>query len=244
MIGAAPGTQSLILLLPRVFPVMSIAIVGPTYEEHEVAWRRAGHDVTVVDSPSVQIETVVLVNPNNPTGRLFSPTELLDIKRNLIVDEAFIDFYPRAASLAGTRAIVLRSFGKTYGLAGLRLGFAIAEPGTADHLRDQLGPWAVAGPAIEIGRQALADDAWLAAARQRLERDAWRLDAILTEAGMTVQGGTPLFRLAAHTDAPLIFQTLCRHGIYVRRFPLTPTWLRFGLPAKDDEFSRLANALS
>jgi cobalamin biosynthetic protein CobC len=102
----------------------------------------------------------------------------------------------------------------------------------------------VAGPAIEIGRQALMDDAWLETTRQRLERDVQRLDAILAEAGLAVQGGTQLFRLAAHTNAPLIFQDLCRHGIYVRRFPLTPTWLRFGLPANDDEFSRLAKALS
>jgi len=244
MIVAAPGTQALIQLLPRVFPTMNVAIVGPTYEEHEVAWRREGHNVTVVGSLDVQVETVVLVNPDNPTGRLIPPTELIDIKRNLVIDEAFIDFYPRAASLAGTKAIVLRSFGKTYGLAGLRLGFAIAPPDIVDHLRDQLGPWAVADPAIEIGRQALADDVWLEAARQRLERDVRRLDAILIAAGLTVQGGTPLFRLAAHIDAPLIFQDLCRHGIYVRRFPLTPTWLRFGLPANDAEFSRLARALS
>jgi cobalamin biosynthesis protein CobC len=244
MIVAAPGTQALIQLLPRVFPPMKVAVVGPTYEEHEIAWRHEGHAVTVVGSASVPVETVVLVNPDNPTGRLISPTELLDIQSNLIVDEAFIDFYPRAASVAGTRAIVLRSFGKTYGLAGLRLGFAIAQPDVVDHLRDQLGPWAVAGPAIEIGRQALADDTWLEAARQRLERDTQRLDAILTGGGLTIQGGTPLFRLAAHADAPLIFQNLCRHGIYVRRFPLTPTWLRFGLPGNDDGFSRLAKALS
>jgi len=244
MIVAAPGTQALIQIMPRMYPEMTTAIVGPTYEEHEVAWRHAGHNVTIVDSATAQAEIIVLVNPNNPTGRLIPATQLLDIKCDLIVDEAFIDFYPRAASLAGTKAIVLRSFGKTYGLAGLRLGFAIAEPHTVDYLRAQLGPWAVAGPAIEIGRQALMDDAWLETTRQRLERDVQRLDAILAEAGLAVQGGTQLFRLAAHTNAPLIFQDLCRHGIYVRRFPLTPTWLRFGLPANDDEFSRLAKALS
>lgn len=244
MIVAAPGTQALIQLLPRLWPPMKVAIVGPTYEEHEVNWRRGGHTVSIVESLPRDAEVAVLVNPDNPTGRLISPTELMDVQGNLVVDEAFIDFHPRAASVAGTKAIVFRSFGKTYGLAGLRLGFAIATPYIAEDLREALGPWAVAGPAIEIGRRALADDAWLDATRQRLEKDVHRLDAILTGAGLTIEGGTLLFRLAAHTDAPLIFQTLCRHGIYVRRFPLTPTWLRFGPPGTDDGFSRLAKALS
>jgi cobalamin biosynthetic protein CobC len=244
MIVAAPGTQALIQLLPRRWPTMNVAIVGPTYEEHEVNWRAGGHTVSVVGSLPRRAEVAVLVNPDNPTGRLISPAELMEVQGKLVVDEAFIDFHPRAASVAGTKAIVFRSFGKTYGLAGLRLGFAIASPHIAEDLRDQLGPWAVAGPAIEIGRRALADDAWLDATRQRLERDTLRLDELLVNAGLKVTGGTLLFRLVAHVDAPLFFQMLCRHGIYVRRFPLTPTWLRFGLPANDEEFSRLARALS
>ena len=243
MIVAAPGTQALIQLLPRLWPSMNVAIVGPTYEEHEVNWRRGGHTVSVVESLPRGAEVAVLVNPDNPTGRLISPTELMDVQGNLVVDEAFIDFHPRAASVAGTKAIVFRSFGKTYGLAGLRLGFAIATPHIAEDFREALGPWAVAGPAIEIGRQALADDAWLDATRQRLERDTLRLDEMLTKAGLAVAGGTLLFRLATHVDAPLYFQTLCRHGIYVRRFPLTPTWLRFGLPGSDGDFDRLVRAL-
>ena len=220
-IVAAPGTQALIQLLPRLIPKSRVAIVGPTYEEHEVSWRRQGHEVTIVDQVLAIADVTVLVNPDNPTGRLISPTELSKKSGFLIVDEAFIDFHPRASSVAGTNAIVLRSFGKTYGLAGLRLGFAIADLDTAAYIRDELGPWAVAGPAIEIGRRALTDDAWLEATRQRLERDTLRLDEMLTKAGLAVTGGTLLFRLATHVDAPLFFRTLCRHGIYVRRFPLT-----------------------
>ena len=90
------------------------------------------------------------------------------------------------ASLAGDvppRTIVLRSFGKTYGLAGLRLGFAIAGPSLIDRIRDELGPWAVSGPALEIGRTALCDDRWLAATTARLAADQQRLDGILAAAG-------------------------------------------------------------
>ncbi len=76
MIVAAPGTQALIQLLPRLFPPTDVAVVGPTYEEHEVAWRREGLKVTVVDLPRGRApsEIVVLVNPNNPTGRLIPPS--------------------------------------------------------------------------------------------------------------------------------------------------------------------------
>ncbi|HYD06243.1 MAG TPA: aminotransferase class I/II-fold pyridoxal phosphate-dependent enzyme, partial [Reyranella sp.] len=125
MIVAAPGTQALIQILPRLLPPSRVAIVGPTYEEHQTCWRRAGHEVHIV--PMLQdSDVVVLVNPDNPTGRLYSPKELAYIAGFLVVDEAFIDFLPREASVAGRNAVVLRSFGKTYGLAGLRLGFAIA----------------------------------------------------------------------------------------------------------------------
>src|SRR5262249_54437531 len=139
MIIAAPGTQALIQLLPRLMPKARVAIVGPTYEEHEVSWRRQGHDVMVVgDFAETQAyDVAVVVNPDNPTGRLLSATELRASKATLVVDEAFIDFLPASASLAGdlpSNAIVLRSFGKTYGLAGLRLGFAIAKPDLAARL--------------------------------------------------------------------------------------------------------------
>jgi cobalamin biosynthetic protein CobC len=243
-IVAAPGTQALIQLLPRLVPKSRVAIVGPTYEEHEVSWHRQGHEVTIVDRLPASYDVSVLVNPNNPTGLLVPPSDLRAVGGLLIVDEAFIDFHPRSASLAGANAVVLRSFGKTYGLAGLRLGFAIADRPLAQRLRDELGPWAVPGPAIEIGRRALADDDWLARTAARLATDTKRLDDLLTRAGCTSLGGTALFRLVRHAEAPTVVDALGRHGIHVRSFPREPSWLRFGLPGNDGEFSRLAKALS
>ena len=116
--------------------------------------------MSVVDNvaQAAGADVLVVVNPDNPTGRLLSAKELGHPSRLLVVDEAFIDFLPPAASLAGNlppRAIVLRSFGKTYGLAGLRLGFAIGEPDLIARLAAELGPWAVSGPALAIGRQGL-----------------------------------------------------------------------------------------
>jgi cobalamin biosynthetic protein CobC len=140
--------------------------------------------------------------------------------------------------------IVLRSFGKFFGLAGLRLGFAIAAPETAARLRASLGPWAVSGPALEIGAAALADRAWITAMQGRLAQASQRLDTLLTGAGLQIVGGTALFRLAQCKDAPLLFEALGRAGILVRRFVERLDWLRFGLPGGEDEWDRLAHALA
>jgi cobalamin biosynthesis protein CobC len=246
---AAPGTQALIQLLPRLMPRSRVAIVGPTYAEHELRWRRAGHDVTVLDIADASgADIVVVVNPDNPTGRLLAPRALRAVDTALlVVDEAFIDFLPTAASLAGdlpANTIVLRSFGKTYGLAGVRLGFAVAPVRFARRLRDELGPWAVSGPALEIGRIALDDVAWLQTAAKRVAADQERLDALLVEAGFTILGGTTLFRLAAHPQATRLADLLGQQGIHVRAFADRPTCRRFGLPASEEEFRRLATALS
>ena len=247
-IVAAPGTQALIQLLPRLVPKSRVTIVGPTYAEHEVCWRRAGHDVAIVPDivEASGADIVVVVNPDNPTGRLIPPQALRAVETALlVVDEAFIDLLPTDASLAGAlpgNAVVLRSFGKTYGLAGVRLGFAIAPPRFARRLRDELGPWAVAGPTLEIGRLALDDEAWLQMAAERLAKDQERLDALLIAAGFTILGGTTLFRLGEHADARRMIDLLGQQGIHVRAFGHRPTWLRFGLPANAEEFRRLATA--
>lgn len=238
MVVAAPGTQILISLLPRLLPRAGIAIIGPTYAEHAAAWAAAGSTVRIVDGiQAISAErTVVLCNPNNPDGRRFRAIDLSQLAGQLdllVVDEAFADLEEPGLSLAPMlppNAVVLRSFGKTYGLAGLRLGFAIAPPVQAQAIRAALGPWAVSGAAIGIGTAALKDTAWLADARARLKRDVLRTDALLAKAGMRVIGGTRLYRLAHALDAMAAFEQLGRAGLLLRRFDTEPTWLRFGIP--------------
>lgn len=245
-IVAAPGTQALIQILPRLVARSRVAVLGPTYEEHAHCWARHGHNVAIVPDFE-RADVTIVVNPNNPTGRLL-PQELLRQDRGLlIIDEAFVDFLAPSASLTGDlppNTIVLRSFGKVYGLAGVQLGFAIAEKPIVDRIRDELGPWAVSGPALEIGHRALADSAWLQAATVRLAADRQRLDTLLAAAGSEILGGTPLFRLARHPDAGGLADRLGRQGIHVRRFAHEPYWLRFGLPANASEFGRVEAALA
>jgi cobalamin biosynthetic protein CobC len=253
---ATPGTQAAIEMLPRLFPGERIAILGFTYQEHGHTWRKAGRSVEAIADPAdlAAADVGVVVNPNNPDGRRFSVAELAALAARsratgstLIVDEAFMDGEPEPESLAPLSppgVVVLRSFGKTWGLAGLRLGFVVAEPATADRFRTAFGPWAVSGPAISIGAAALADGDWLAATRRRLAADAARLDRLLAGAGFRSLGGTSLFRLVGHDRATAIADRLAAAGIHVRRFPHDPRLLRFGLPGAESAWQRLLVALT
>jgi cobalamin biosynthesis protein CobC len=138
---------------------------------------------------------------------------------------------------------VLRSFGKFFGLAGLRLGFALAAPPLAAHLRAMLGPWPVSGPAVAIATQALADTTWIERTRRRLDKATHRLDGILAGLALTVVGGTSLFRLTQTPAANALFQHLGQAGIWVRAFPDRGDWLRFGLPGNERAWRRLKAAL-
>lgn len=252
---AAPGTQALIQWLPRLVRVQRVTVVGPTYGEHAAAWTAAGHEVTVCEDETIDpaSSVVVLVNPNNPDGHRYDPDGLVALAGALreqggllVVDEAFADTAPEL-SVAGRIVpglVVLRSFGKFFGLAGLRLGFAIADPEMAAALRAALGPWCVSGPAAAVGAQALADDAWIAATRRRLRADAAALDDLLAEAHIPSIGGTDLFRLSAASRAWLLYDHLGSRGILVRPFGYNPRWLRFGLPAGPLQRERLRRALA
>jgi cobalamin biosynthetic protein CobC len=250
----APGTQILIETLPRLVAPTRVAVIGPTYAEHAAAWTRAGHRVAQVDGIAAigDAAVAVLVDPNNPDGRTHPLPErlaLADALRArgglLVADEAFADLEPVASLCphAAPGLVVLRSFGKTYGLAGLRLGFAVAEPGTADRIATALGPWAVSGPALAIGRAALSDTAWRAEAAQARAADAERLDRLIARGGGTIVGGTSLFRTADFPDGPGLYRRLAQAGIAVRRFPERPERLRFGLPAGKAAWCRLSRVL-
>ncbi|MDT7951035.1 MAG: threonine-phosphate decarboxylase CobD [Acetobacteraceae bacterium] len=255
LVVAAPGTQILISLLPNLLRHRAATVLGPTYGEHAASWRNAGSAVREVTAWEKlgQDGAVVVCNPNNPDGRRWPPASLIALADRLarhggvlIVDEAFADFDPGlslAPALPHPALIILRSFGKAYGLAGLRLGFALSAAATAERLRLALGPWAVSGPAATAGIVALADAEWRRLAAGRLAADTARLDGLLRSAGLDVQGGTLLFRLARSETAPSWFARLGRAGILVRRFDADPALLRFGLPANQPAWDRLEKAL-
>lgn len=254
---AGPGSQALIQWLPRLRPPERVAVIASrrgVYGGLAPAWTSAGHEVvrTTRLADARDADSAVLARPNNPDGRVADRDELLDLARllsgrggQLVVDEAFADPDPSlsVADEAIPGLVVLRSFGKFFGLPGLRLGFAVADASTAAALEDALGPWPISPAAAEIGASALADAAWQEAARRRLARAAERLDRLLGGAGIEVVGGTPLFRLCRSARAGALHAALGRAGIYVRRFPEAGDLLRFGLPGPRGHWNRLERAL-
>ncbi len=228
---AAPGASALIARIPALAPPGRVAIPGPTYNEHGAAFVAQGWQVVRAGA----VDAAVVVHPNNPDGRVWA-ADALPAAPLTIIDESFCDVMPDA-SLVGLAArpgvIVLKSFGKFWGLAGLRLGFAIGDPSLLARLAAALGPWPVSGPALAVGAAALRDAGWAEATRARLDADAARLDGIMAAAGARTLGGTPLFRLY-DTDDPAGWQArLAARRVWSRIFPYSDRWLRLGLPAPD-----------
>jgi len=258
-IVAAPGTQALIQWLPRlILPKVKgrdVAIVSPTYAEHAASWTSCGGQVREVSSveDGDDADVLIVVNPNNPDGRMYEPLDLLRRAENraqtgrwIVVDEAFCDVTPElslARKAGAPGLIVLRSFGKFFGLAGVRLGFALCPSDLGAELTQAIGPWAVSGPASVIGARALNDAQWISQTRLDLQTMSNRMDVVFNDVGMTVLGGTSLFRLTHFENAIAVYHGMARRGVLTRAFSWCPQWIRFGPPADDEAFSRFETAL-
>jgi cobalamin biosynthesis protein CobC len=249
---ATAGAQAAIQLLPRLEPPGRARILAPTYNEYAAILRPTGWTVEdVADLEALAgADLAVVVNPNNPDGRRHDPAKLIALLPRvgrLVVDESFADAAPglSLAPEAGRAGLtILRSFGKFYGLAGLRLGFVLGSEADVAALAGMLGPWPVSGAAIEIGRRALADRDWARETIAHLTREASRLDVLAKQAGWTLVGGTPLFRLYETGDARAAQTRLASAKIWSRVFKDRPGWLRLGLPGGDAEWTRLATVLA
>lgn len=248
---ALGGAQAAIQLLPQLAPSGHARILAPTYNEYAGVLSAAGWEVQEVGELDALAgaDLAIVVNPNNPDGRCHSPRDLLALLPRvgrLVIDESFADVAPQFSLASEDRPglLILRSFGKFYGLAGLRLGFALGNPSDIARIVSMSGPWPVAGAAIAIGCRALHDDAWAEVTTARLARDCVRLDGMLQSQGWTLVGGTRLFRLYETPDALVAQEKLARHHIWSRVFAREPTWLRLGLPGGESEWTRLAEALA
>lgn len=231
------GAQAAIQLYPLLRTPDLARVLTPTYNEHAAALKAQGWTVHPVSrlADLVGAKIAVVVNPNNPDGQRHPPEALRDLARTvglLVVDESFADPHPEVsvARHVGDRLLVLRSFGKFYGLAGVRLGFALGGADTLATLAETAGPWAVSGPALRIGAAALSDRAWATQTTARLRADAARLDALALRAGWSLVGGTALFRTYATPSAAAAQALLARHQIWSRIFPYSDSWIRLGLP--------------
>jgi cobalamin biosynthesis protein CobC len=248
---ATAGAQAAIQMIPRLAPPGRARVLAPTYNEHAACLRAAGWRVEEV-SRFTQLDgadLAVVVNPNNPDGKSYPPEDLLTLSAKvgrLVVDESFADAQAplSLAARAGENGLlVLRSFGKFYGLAGVRLGFVLGAQSDIDALEAMAGPWPVSGAALHIGTLALTDQTWARATTTRLRAECLQADALAEAAGWLPLGGTELFRLYETPDAETAQARLARHQIWSRIFLYSNRWLRLGLPAGAAEWARLTTAL-
>lgn len=257
-VAALPGSEIGLRLLATMGLPGPVGVVLPGYRTHLDAFlevvRIAIEDLAETASQGA-VRTILLANPNNPDGRLIAPEHLIATARALtarggwlVVDEAFADSVDGASILPllgdSDHVLVLRSFGKFYGLAGVRLGFACGNPAMVHRLRQRFGDWPVSATAIALGTAAYRDTAWIDRARIDLAARADRLDDVLARHGFDAIGACPLFRLIETAQAGHVFERLGEAGILTRPFDYAANWLRFGLPGDGQAFARLDRALA
>ena len=258
-VALSAGSEAAITLLPRLLAPTKVAVLSPGYGSHITEWKAAGHRIQAMSAENVtgnrlgETRILVVGNPNNPDGTRFPPELLLSLADRLseqggllVVDEAFVDGEPKTslASHVGREGLVVfRSLSKFYGLAGVRVGCALAAPRLATAIREVLGAWPVSTPACLIGATALKDSSWRDAAILRLNRLGSALDSVLEKADLTIVGRTPLFRLVRSTSARSLFSQLGEKGILVRAFIERSEWLRIGVP-NETGLTRLSATLT
>lgn len=196
---AVSGTQTAIQVLPTLLPEYPILLPEVGYQEYRQQWQHRAlptHDYPSMDNDAAGLyinqaikqqpqQHILVINPNNPTGIAFSKEQLfhwakaLDPQAYLIVDEAFIDSTPDNSVLTKVlpsdmpdNMIVLRSFGKFFGLAGIRLGFIFANAAIIQQLEKAIGIWQVNGPAQAIAIAALNDSAWQQSNRTAIAKNS------------------------------------------------------------------------
>ncbi|MDO6427569.1 threonine-phosphate decarboxylase CobD [Thalassotalea sp. 1_MG-2023] len=265
-ISVSSGSQTIISLLPMLWlkensssKCVFLPIKG--YKEHAQAWKNMGFNLQWYGDELPALEqlpqhcVLVVINPNNPTGKLFSREtleryqEFIENRQGLLViDEAFMDVITPSQSMAeytlGRNTVVLKSFGKFFGLAGMRIGFTIAHQQWLTSIAEHLGPWQANGPAQFIAEQALQNTLWQEQQREKLSRQRQVLTMLLNRYFNEGVEGTDLFltvNLATPHKAVTIYDGLCKQGVYVRLTDDQQS-LRFGIP-KPEDVERLSQSL-
>ena len=287
-IMATPGSQMTIRLLPQLFQASNVAIPILGYQEHAASWQMANHQITPYSSAAElfelirkqQVEHVVVINPNNPSGEKFNLDThekiATKISGTCIIDEAFIDLYANNGSNLDNNdsnldengnnndkkttfdsatkilndhenLIILRSVGKFFGLAGIRLGFAIGLHPNLLALNSLLQPWAISHASQHIGIQALKDTQWQQQQKIHIRQQQNTFKnpfKLLLNNNLkkysTVESG--LFRTVFSDKSALkeLHNKLAQQAIWTRFCNENDqnSWLRFGLPNNVVEFEK------
>jgi len=242
-VRAVSGAQGGINILPFLLPNKTVSILSPTYNEYQNVFSNSLKKIINVKNLSElkKSQIAIICNPNNPDGKLYSNDDLLKISKSLeylIIDESFMDQYPRK-SLSHklddqTNILILRSFGKFFGLAGIRLGFLISNKEIDKKIQFLIGNWPISNVAINVASKALIDHVWIMNTISFLKEGSYFLDCLASEINWKVVGGTNLYRLYETPNAHDAQNKLANFKIWSRRFSYSKKWIRLGIPRKKD----------
>ena len=259
-LALASGSGAIISLMPHLYQgdKRHVYCPEPVYSEHVIAWQNAGYTIITYDAGAIpdvdwgRAAAILAVQPGNPMGHIAPPSDWLALMSDaaahnvmVIFDEAFIDLAPQLSLIPhmGQKGqIVIRSFGKFYGLAGVRLGAAIGHPDDITALYHLMGPWAVSTMALRFGAAAIADHAWADDQRRWLSDRMTFLKEGLAARNVTIVGGTDLYLLIDVADAARLQDDLARQGFWTRIFDSNPRWMRLGLAHDDAIMARFLTA--
>jgi len=247
--AAVSGAQQIINLLPLCLKSCnSVAILGPTYNEYEKAFKRSGTKTKTVSETSKLScsDIAIIVNPNNPTGKVIADETLAGLSKKvriLILDESFKMFSSRR-TLNFSNIIQINSLGKFFGLAGVRLGFVSGPSEFIKTVKEMLGPWPVSSLAAEIGIVALNDKVWISEMEKILVTESNALHEVCNSRNWELVGRTSLFHTYATSSCLEVEKQFAAHGIWVRTFDYSKTWVRLGIPTSENAWTRVKQALN
>lgn len=248
------GSQFLINHLPDLLKG-DIGILEPSYGEYAASFARHGREYNALDTIDEidDVQSIILANPNNPDGRLYAQGELYELaevlkKRDgyLVVDEAFCDVCDNASMLIADpieNLIVLKSFGKFFGLAGARIGFVFAHNDVLHQIEQLQGPWSVSGPSISVAKYVLTCDGIHQDLLREISSRHSQFIQMLSDTRLKIIGGTKLFTLIEHENATDLHEHFLNKKILTRKFDYNACWLRLGLTSSTEEDLRLKQAI-
>lgn len=248
------GSQWAIEQIPRLYAKpLDVAILANGYAEHPAAWQAAGHQVVFVDdmatllATATQYDAAVIIQPHNPLGIIATLSQLTALKNRLkqgilVLDEAFADSANHPTLPLSPHMWRLKSVGKFFGLAGIRLGFVLAIETHIEQLAKQQSPWSVSHVARWAGAQAFADRLWQDQQRLRLSEQRNRLERLLTDMTLSLLASTDYFVTITHPQSESLFHSALAHRILLRHFPAF-NGIRFGLPRTEGDWFRLESWL-
>ena len=268
MLTLGNGSENLLELVAKAFIEPGVSAVSSQYafivfaqsvhnaggENIIVPAHNLANDLDAMQA-AIRPDTVALyiANPNNPTGTFVPPNEMETFLENVpanvlvVLDEAYNEYLPDEVRYDGTQyarrfsnVIVTRTFSKVYGLAGLRVGYAVSSPQVADYMNRVRTVFNVNEHAQVAAAAALNDVEFIRHSYELNASELSRLQRALDDMGVTYVPSVANFVLFNVGDGARVNAALLRDGIIVRptaMYGLTE-WLRvtIGLPAENDRF--------